>query len=284
MKVLKSIGLILLVLLLLVSIVSASNHTVAFWRLIKGEEISPYLYMYEDFSDLTWTEGKYLSSSYKEYISQSDVRVIPFEGSFSTEGDYLTLNVEANSGGFPSIKVPFDNLKAKENFALDNLSYFVITYDIWSNTTPPANLSMRNLVYDEYGSKPSNYDNFSLKFNEKYYGTSALSKLTFSDNPIYMSRSSSDRDKICCLLAVNSNDISKSTVSYFVNGVNNELSYSNCFTGDSYNLDLEYISHYEFSLSSAIDCSISIDNFSVYAFDRSFKGDIKDVFKEVNYK
>lgn len=278
MKVLKSIGLILLVLLLLVSIVSASNHTVAFWRLIKGNETSPYLYMYEDFSNVTWTVGDYLSSTKKEYISESDVRVMPFEGSFSTEGEYLTLFVKADSSGYPFIKVPFDKLKAQENFVINKLSYFVVTYDIWSETVPPYNLLMRNVVNDKDGENITDYNVLSLKHQKKYRALDSGSILTYFGNDISMS-SRSDGDKICCVLAVNFDDVSKSTVSYYVNGIENELSYSFAFASDS-----EYISYYDFSFSSAYDCSVSIDNFSVYAFDREFKGDIKDVLKEVNYK
>lgn len=278
MKVIKSIGLILLVLLLLVSIVSASNHSASFWRFVK-RETSPYLYMYEDFSEITWSKCTAYDGT-DAYMSQSDVIVIPRGGSFSTDGESLTVYNGEALGKILQIKIPYDNLNAKENFDLDKLSYFVVTYELCTDTLAPQYLLMRPYVFNEYNSKTFVGSDFaSLSYSDKYtFDSCQSSTFTFADK-IAMATSTSNRDRICCVLAVDPVDVSKSTVSYYVNGAENELTYTDWITEES-----EYISQFELTFKSSYSSSISIDNFSVYVFDREFKGDIKDVLKEVNYK
>lgn len=278
MKVIKSIGLVLLVLLLLVSVVSASNHTVAFWRLIK-EKPSPYLYMYEDFSDLTWRKVVGIDGLVS-YYSQSNIRVIPQEGSFSTDNGYLTVYDDEGFDKIIQIKIPYENVNSKENLDLDKLSYIVVTYELWTDTVIPERVIMRPYVRDSNDHKAYVGSDWCSLYNKGLYmpNSSTYSTFTFADK-ITLATSSSSRDRICCVVAVDPEDVSKTTVSYYVNGIGNELTYEEWITSEA-----EYLHHYEVAFKSPYSSSISIDNFSLYAFDRSFKGDIKDVLKEVNYK
>ena len=283
MKVVKSIGLVILVILLLVAMLCATNHTAAFWRLIK-EESSPYLRYCEDFSDLIWTESAYGSSGASKYTSQTDVVVIPFGGTFSTEGNFLTVYLdERQINYYPVVQIPFDRVNAKENFVFSKMSYFVVTFDLWTESIAPRMVYMRNRVYNSYDEKSiATLDKCNLAYEKGFYKNSrdVYSTYTFTDKTISMSNSRYDRDKICAIVSVDNADISKSTITYYLNGIENELSYTDWITDDS-----DYISHFELSLSKPNkSCSISFDNFKVYIFDKGYIGDIKDVLKEVNYR
>ena len=283
MKILKSIGTILVVILLLFAVVVMGNHSVAFWKLISDSE-SEYSYFYEDFSNISFTESEYLDSGKTEYRSESDVRIIPWGGTFTTDGGYLTLNLDENQiDKYPCVKIPYDRLNAKENFALDRLSYFVVTYELWTESNAPRMLYMRNFVYNnEELQSITTLDHCNLAYVGGVYKNSRddYTKFTFADKYLSVSNSRSNRDKICCVVTVNNEDVSKSTVTYYLNGVENELSYSNWINSDS-----TYISHFELSVAKPNKaCSISFDNFAVYAFGKEFDGDITDVLKEVKYK
>ncbi len=283
MRIIKSIGFVALVLILLVAFASVSNHTTAFWQLLREEE-SPYLFFSEDFSEVAWTESEYGTTGTSEYISQSDVRVIPWGAAFSTEGEYLTLYLdEAQSEKYPCVKIPFDTLNASENFAFDKLSYFVVKFDLWTETTAPRMVYMRNFIFDEYGNKTfasSDYCNLSYASSRYKNSRTEYSTYTFANQQISMATSRANRDTICAVVTVDPNDISKSMITYYLNGIENELSYSDWITSES-----EYISHFEFSIAKPYGaCSLSIDNFKVYAFGKDFEGDMKNVLREVNYR
>ena len=281
MKVLKSIGLVLLVLLLLVSIVSASNHTVAFWQLI-NKDTSPYLCFYEDFSDLTWTESPYSNTGTSQYISNSGVRVIPYGGRFSTDRNFLTLYLDDNQSGFPSIHIPYNGLRTSI-VSLDKITYFVVTFELWTETIAPKYFNVRNCIVDSDYVSASKFNDFaSLSYSNNYKNNvdySNYSNFTFVDRMITLANSSSKRDRICCVVEINPDVVEDSIFRYYVNGIENEISYSHCIESTA-----SFISTFEIATSSSYASSLSIDNFSVYAFDRDFNGDIKDVLKEVNYK
>ena len=278
MKVLKSIGLVLLVLLLLVSIVSASNHTVAFWRLI-NKDTSPYLCFYEDFSDLTWTESPYFSTGTSQYISNSGVRVIPYGGRFSTDRNFLTLYLDDDQSGTPSIHIPYNGLRTSV-VSLDKLTYFVVTFELWTESVAPEMFNMRNCIVDGDYVSASRFNDFaSLHYRNNYKNNVDYSNFTFADRTITLANSSSKRDRICCVVEINPDVVEHSSLRYYVNGIENEIFYSRFIESTA-----SYISTFEIAIRSSYASSLSIDNFSVYAFDREFDGNIKDVLKEVNYK
>ena len=283
MKCLKGVFCILIAIMLLVTMVGFGNHSLGFWKLLKDDKPS-YLYMHEDFSKLTWTESEYNNSGTSQFISDSDVRVIPFGADFNVDNGYLTLNVdEGQIDKYPCIKIPYDRLNARENFALNKITYFVVTFDLWSEKGAPRMVYMRNFVYDNKNYQSiSTIDHCNLSYVGGFYRNSrdVYSTWTFDYKYISMATSQLQKDRICSVVAVNHDDISKSTVTYYVNGIENELSYTDWITNDS-----TYISHFEFSIAKPnAERSISIDNFSVYAFGLDFDGDINDVLKEVNFR
>ena len=283
MKTLKSLFCIIIVITLLVAMVGFGNHSLAFWKLIKKDYVSPYLYMYEDFSDISWTVSPYYNTGTDQDTDDSGIVVIPHGGTVSSDNEYLTVSLdEMQSNSYPAVRIPFDKINAKENFDFKKLSYFVVTFDVWSQTVSPK-LDLFCYLMDAAGDRvyPSN-GACALRYDNRYVvgAASVASENTLEKTELIMSSKVSKPDTICCVLAIDPTDISLSSIAYFVNDKNNKLVYSQYL-----NYNCEYVSHFEISMiKPKSSCSLSIDNFCVYAFDRDFNGSIDDVLKEVNFR